>query len=52
MEKDFESWHLLKAKINENKTRYLFREQEVWWCFLGANIGDEQDGKGLALKDL
>jgi mRNA interferase MazF len=50
MEKDFESWHLLKAKINENKARYLFREQEVWWCFLGANIGDEQDGKGLAFK--
>ncbi len=24
----------------------MFKEREVWWCSLGANIGDEQDGKG------
>lgn len=24
----------------------MFREREVWWCSLGVNVGDEQDGKG------
>ncbi|MGH8656230.1 MAG: type II toxin-antitoxin system PemK/MazF family toxin [Gammaproteobacteria bacterium] len=24
----------------------FFHNREVWWCALGANLGDEQDGKG------
>jgi len=24
----------------------MFKEREVWWCSLGANVGDEEDGKG------
>ena len=24
----------------------MFKEREVWWCSLGVNVGDEQDGKG------
>ncbi len=23
----------------------IFKEREVWWCSIGANIGDEEDGK-------
>jgi mRNA interferase MazF len=46
MEKDFESWHLLKAKINAKEHNIKFFEKEVWWCNLGVNIGYEQDGKG------
>ena|SRR5918992_367202 len=25
---------------------YFFHEREIWWCALGANVGNEQDGKG------
>ena len=46
MEKDFESWHLLKAKINAKENNKKFFEREIWWCHVGLNIGYEQDGKG------
>jgi mRNA interferase MazF len=23
----------------------VFQEREVWWCNIGVNIGDEEDGK-------
>ena len=45
MIRKFRKWHELKSNI-ENKTWLpLFREQEIWWCSLGANIGVEEDGK-------
>ena len=35
----------LKAGLNDGK-RPNFSAGEIWWCHLGANVGDEQDGKG------
>lgn len=26
-------------------TQLSFHEREIWWCSLGLNLGDEQDGK-------
>lgn len=48
MEKDYEGWHKKKKILNgrENIDSIFFREKEVWWSALGANIGFEQDGKG------
>lgn len=42
----FVSWTKLKIKIHvcEREPVY-FREKEIWWASLGANIGYEQDGK-------
>src|SRR3989344_7744356 len=45
MEKDFQKWNILKSKIHHDLPAPEFREREVWWCSLGANIGVEEDGK-------
>lgn len=45
MAKDFMAWHTLKARIEEEHASRLFREREIWWCSLGANVGVEEDGK-------
>ncbi len=44
--KDFGTWN--KEKINLEDTGHedlSFHEREIWWCSIGLNIGDEQDGK-------
>ncbi|MCX6731630.1 MAG: type II toxin-antitoxin system PemK/MazF family toxin [Candidatus Parcubacteria bacterium] len=45
MKKDFQKWHKLKLEIEEKHKLPFFREREIWWCSLGANIGVEEDGK-------
>lgn len=46
MIKDFSAWFVLKSKLNNvNQSNFFFKEREVWWCSLGLNVGDEQDGK-------
>jgi mRNA interferase MazF len=45
MAKDFQKWHELKAEIDSERELPLFREGEIWWCSLGANVGVEEDGK-------
>jgi mRNA interferase MazF len=45
--KDFWPWMSIKKRLHERETGELFfREREIWWCALGANIGHEQDGTG------
>ncbi len=44
--KDFTFWHKLKTWLNNEKPRLFFHEAEIWFCYLGQNIGFEQDGKG------
>ena len=46
MQKDFDSWAEVKKKIHEKGFNSYFKERDVWWCRLGVNIGDEEDGKG------
>lgn len=42
----FVQWTRLKFKIHTgDEIEFYFREREIWWCSLGANIGREQDGK-------
>ncbi|MDB5265747.1 MAG: hypothetical protein JWM39_460 [Parcubacteria group bacterium] len=45
MKKDFKGWNKQKSDIDDSAPRPFFREGEVWWCSLGANIGFEMDGK-------
>ncbi len=47
MEKDFDLWTGHKKKAHGANKRASFKEVEVWWCCIGANVGDEEDGKGL-----
>ncbi len=46
MKKDFHSWVEVKEESHLKEDRLLFKVRDVWWCKLGANIGDEEDGKG------
>ncbi|MBI2023161.1 type II toxin-antitoxin system PemK/MazF family toxin [Candidatus Giovannonibacteria bacterium] len=46
MEKDFQNWHNKKSNIDKIEKRPFFHEREIWFCYLGANIGFEQDGSG------
>jgi len=44
--KDFDNWSRLKKVIQDTSIAPGYKEREVWWAKLGANIGDEEDGKG------
>ena len=42
----FAQWTKVKFRLHTAEDRSVyFREREIWWCSLGANIGYEQDGK-------
>lgn len=45
--KQFDEWNTKKKKLNTNTERKFYHEREIWWCRLGANVGFEQDGKGV-----
>ncbi|MFQ5754353.1 MAG: type II toxin-antitoxin system PemK/MazF family toxin [bacterium] len=46
MKKDFQNWHNKKSKIDNIEKRPFFHEKEIWFCYLGANVGFEEDGTG------
>lgn len=46
MQKDFNNWNDLKQKLDNKNKIAVFKQREVWWCHLGSNIGDEENGKG------
>lgn len=43
--KNYLKWYRLKAELNRKEFTGNFSEREVWWCSVGVNIGNEQDGK-------
>lgn len=46
MFKRFIDWIYLKINIDKKERFIQIKEGEVYWCFLGENIGDEENGKG------
>ena len=50
MKKDFQTWHTKKSEISEIKKSPFFHEREIWFCYLGANVGFEQDGSEEFLR--
>ncbi len=44
--KDFDNWNNVKKRTNKDIRVKYPKEGSVWWCRLGLNIGDEEDGKG------
>ena len=46
MKEEFKRWCIRKAQINNKARSPLFKEREIWWCSVGANIGVESDRKG------
>jgi mRNA interferase MazF len=46
MEKDFDEWNTLKKTLHhEQAHERCFHDREIWWCSLGINVGNEQDGR-------
>jgi mRNA interferase MazF len=45
--KDFDKWNEIAKTVdlNNKNRKVFFREQEIWWCSVGVNIGSEIDGK-------
>ena len=43
--KNFDKWNEQKKKIHQVEFSGFIHEREIWWCSLGFNIGDEEDGK-------
>jgi mRNA interferase MazF len=50
MAKDYQTWHTKKSEISEIKKSPFFHEREIWFCYIGANVGFEQDGSGEFLR--
>jgi hypothetical protein len=44
MQKVFDRWSNKKIKLNGTSPAHSFKEREIWFCYLGLNIGHEQDG--------
>lgn len=44
-DKDFDGWNVRKKEIQATEFTTFANEREIWWCALGVNIGDEEDGK-------
>jgi mRNA interferase MazF len=45
MLQDFLNWINVKFKTHSKISRPSFEEREIWWCHLGLNVGDEENGK-------
>ncbi len=45
MMKDFNGWNNRKKNIEGIKHSLDFQEGQIWWCSIGLNVGEEQDGK-------
>lgn len=45
--KKFLEWVGLKEKLHAQAHHPpLFKEGEIWWCYVGENVGIEMNGKG------
>lgn len=45
--KRFLEWLTVKEKLHAQEHRPpLFKEGEIWWCYVGENVGIEVNGKG------
>lgn len=44
---DFKNWFKLKALLwKTNFDQIYFKQNDIWWCSLGMNLGEEIFGKG------
>ncbi|MFA5361498.1 MAG: type II toxin-antitoxin system PemK/MazF family toxin [archaeon] len=43
--KDFDKWNEEKKRIDKTNRKVFGYPREVWWCYLGVNIGSETAGK-------
>ncbi|MEK7617847.1 MAG: type II toxin-antitoxin system PemK/MazF family toxin [Patescibacteria group bacterium] len=46
----FGNWTKLKIRIHTAERILYFRQKEIWWAALGANVGFEQNGKSESFE--
>lgn len=46
MDRDFDSWNIHKKDIHKSSKNRFYKPREIRWCFLGVNVGCEENGKG------
>ncbi len=42
--KNFDDWNNKKKNLHQKNVKLYYHPREIWWCYLGFNIGSEQDG--------
>jgi len=42
--KNFDNWNKKKKQIHTKNVKLYYHPREIWWCYLGLNVGCEQDG--------
>lgn len=47
MHKNFDGWNQQKKALQKGFEFLSIHEREIWWCSLGLNLGDEEDGKNF-----
>ncbi len=43
--KQFDLWNIRKQEVHLRTKSPRLVERQIWWCFLGCNVGSEEDGK-------
>ena len=46
MDEIFNKWNDVKKIVNKKENKVGFKEREIFWLWLGQNIGNEEFGKG------
>jgi hypothetical protein len=41
-----QEWCKLKVLLWNKKSKVIFKQRDIWWCSMGANLGEEMFGKG------
>jgi len=44
--KNFQDWINKKEKLDSRQSAPSFKEGYIFWCGVGENVGDEENGKG------
>lgn len=47
MENDFDRWNKKKKEIDSLNKMKFCHEREIWWSYIGRNVGHEQNGEPL-----
>ena len=47
MDKDFDKWAVTKKIIDKKRTVPFIKERDIYWCSIGINVGDEENGKSI-----
>lgn len=48
--KDFKNWNEMKEQLHNGKINFRFRERDIFFMYVGVNVGFEQDGDKSFLR--